>query len=87
MFGNRKEKRSFIVMDGSDPRFMREVIGTAEMMTGKTHWFNRIRSRKLDKAHPTMRVITIKCGYEDFDNLRKTLIDVYPEQFTFDVAV
>lgn len=87
MFGNRKEKRSFVVMDGSDPRFMKEVIGTAEMMTGKTHWFNKIRSRKLDKQHPTMRVISIKCGYEEFDRLRLLLTEQYPEQCIFGVAL
>ena len=87
MFGNRKEKRSFVVMDGSDPRFMKEVIGIAEMMTDKTRWFNKIRSRKLDKSHPTMRVVTIKCDYESFDRLRLLLTKHYPEQCIFDVVL
>ena len=87
MFGNRKEKRSFVVMDGSDPRFMKEVVGTAEMMTGKTHWFNKIRPRKLDKQHPTMKVITIKCGYEEFDRLRLLLTEQYLEQCIFGVVL
>lgn len=84
MFGN-KEKRSFVVMDGSDPRFMKEIIGVAEMMTGKTHWFNKIRPRKLDKSHPTMKVISIKCGFEQFYRLQSILTCLYPEQCIFDV--
>lgn len=86
MLGDKK-KRKFVVMDGSDKRFMKEVTGVVEMVTGKTRWFNRVRPRALDRNHPTMKVITVKSGYRYFDAIRHILERDYPEQCVFDVVL
>ena len=86
MLGDKKE-RKFVVMDGSDKRFLKEVTGVVEMATGKTHWFNRVRPRVLDRNHPTMKVIAVKSGYQQFDTIRHILERDYPEQCIFDVAL
>ena len=90
MLGDKKE-RKFVVMDGSDKRFMKEVIGVAEMVTGNTHWFNKIirniKCRALDRNHPTMKVVTIKSNYRNFDELRKILEKQYPTQCVFDAVL
>ena len=87
----KKQKRNFVVMDGSDKNFVKEVIGVVEMTTGNTHWFDKlkrnIRCKRLDKSHPTMKVITVKSHYRDFDAARKILTNVYPEQCVFDVQL
>lgn len=89
MFGKNKE-RCFLIMDGSDKNFVKEVIGVVEMMTGNTHWFDKIRNIKccvLDKTHPTMKVIKVKSGYRQFSEARKLLETRYPEQCVFDAPL
>ena len=92
MFGNRK-KRKFVVMDGSDKKFLEEIIGNCEMIIGRPRFgimkrlFGMIRYRRLDKNHPTMMVFTIKSNYADWDLLRKNLTRNYPAQVVFDAVL
>lgn len=90
MFG-KKVERNFVVMDGSDKHFMKEVIGVTEMVTGNTRWINRLRKnikcRALDRNHPTMKVVTVRSGYRKFNELRKMLTEKYPAQCVFDVEL
>ena len=91
MFGNKK--RNFVVMDGSDKNFVREIIGNCEMCIGRPRFnilkkiFRQIRYRSLDKDHPTMLVFTIKSNYADWDLLRKNLTMNYPAQVVFDAPL
>lgn len=90
MFGNKKE-RNFVIMDGSNRRFVKEIISIVEMETGNMHWFNKlkrnIKCRALDRNHPTMKVVTIKGYYQDFDELRRVLTRDYPAQCIFDAPL
>ena len=90
MLRNKKE-RNFVIMDGSDKKFVKEVIGVTEMVTGNTHWFNRlmknIKCCAMDRNHPTMKVITVRSNYKQFDQLRTVLTNKYPEQCIFDVVL
>lgn len=86
----KDKTRKFLVWDGSDKRFVSEVIGVAEMVTGYTHWYNklgRIKCHRLDRNHPTMKVITIKSGYREFDSLRKILERDHSDNVCFDAPL
>lgn len=84
MFG-RKEKRQFVVMDGSDKRFVKEVIGITEMCVGRPLIFKKrkIKYQPLTGSHPTMLVFTIRSDYRSWNNLRRILVKNYPEQCVF----
>lgn len=80
MFG---KERSFIIMDGSDNRFLEEIKGLAKMVIGH----GRVKIRNLDKTHPTMKVVYVRSGYADYDYLRKLLEREYPAQCVFDAPL
>lgn len=83
----RKElkERKFVVMDGSDKRFVREIIGVIEMIMGKPGMFNKrkIKHQRMAKDLPTMRVFTITSDYRRWSVLREILEKHYPEQCIF----
>lgn len=87
----KTKERKFVIMDGSDKNFIKAVISIVEMVTNRLHWYQklsrRIRCRALDKNHPTMKVITVRSNYRQFDELRKILTRVYPAQCVFDVEL
>lgn len=85
MFGNKVRK--FVVMDGSNKRFLNEIIGLVEMCTGKSYKFRSIKCKKIDRDHPTMMVVSFKTNYRQFDYLRKLLTKTYPEQCVFDAPL
>lgn len=83
MFG-KKEKRSFVIMDGSDKDYVNEIKCLSKMVIGK---FRRIKIRKLDRNHPTMKVVTIRSGYRQWNELRKILERDHSEQCVFDAPL
>lgn len=89
MLGNKK--RTFVIMDGSDKDFVKGIRGLAEMCIGRSwiinNLFGRIRVRRLDKQHPTMKVVSIRSGYRQWYELRKILERDYPEQCVFDAPL
>lgn len=87
MFKDKRERR-FVVMDGSDKRFLKEIIGVVEMVVGRPLVFKkrRIKYQALNKSHPTMMVFTIRSNYSAWSQLRKILEKVYPEQCVFDAT-
>lgn len=90
MFGEKK-KRSFIIMDGSDKNYVKEVRSLCEMFIGQS-WiintlFGRIKVRRLDRNHPTMKVVTIKSGYRPWSELRKLLEQDHAGQCVFDAPL
>lgn len=82
----KKKVRRFVIMDGSDKRFLKEIMGVVEMSVGRPLIFKkrRIRCQRLNKSHPTMIVFTIRSRYEQFRQIRTILEKVYPEQCVFD---
>lgn len=82
MFGERKVRR-FLIMDGSDIRFLEEIKGLAKMVIGH----GRVKIRKLAKTHPTMKVVAVKSGYRQWTEIRKLLEELYPEQCVFDAPL
>lgn len=86
MFGKSELKeRKFVVMDGSNKRFLKEIIGVIEMTVGKPNIFNgkKIKYQRLNPDHPTMMVFTIKSDYRSWSMARKILEKQYPEQCVF----
>lgn len=85
MFGKDLKERKFVVMDGSDKRFVEEIIGVIEMTVGKPRIFNRkkIKYQRMNPDHPTMLVFTVKSNYRSWDILRGILEKQYPEQCVF----
>lgn len=81
-------ERRFVVMDGSDKRFLKEIIGVVEMIVGRPLVFKKrkIKYQALDRSHPTMMVFTIRTNYANWSQLRKILEKVYPEQCVFDAT-
>lgn len=90
MFGKKKE-RSFLIMDGSDKKFVKEIKSLSEMFVCRSRiinaLFGRIKVRSLDANHPTMKVVTIKSGYRSWSDLRKLLEKNYAEQCVFDAPL
>lgn len=91
MFGKNIKKRRFVIMDGSDKDFVQNIKGLAEMYVCKSRIINfltgKIRIRRLDKQHPTMKVVTIRSTYRDWSELRKLLERDYSEQCVFDAPL
>lgn len=81
MFG---KKRSFVIMDGSDKNYVNEIKGLSKMIIGK---FRRIKIRKLDRNHPTMKVVTIRSGYRQWCELRKILERDHSDNCVFDAPL
>lgn len=85
------KERQFLIMDGSDKVFVCNIIGYVEMTIGAIFWYNklklfkRVKCQKLDRNHPSMKVVTVKCTYRDYCEIRKFLTEKYPEQCIFDV--
>lgn len=90
MFGEKKE-RSFIIMDGSDKNYVKEVRSLCEMIIGKSRiiniLFGRIRVRRLDRNHPTMKVVTVRSTYRPWSELRKLLERDHSGQCVFDAPL
>lgn len=84
MFGKMEERR-FVVMDGSDKRFVKEIIGVSEMIMGKSGLFNKrkIKYQPMSRNCPTMLVFTITSDYRHWDVLRRILEKQYPAQCVF----
>ena len=80
----RKKKRSFIIMDGSDKDYVKEIRALCKMIMGRV----RIKIRKLDGSHPTMKVVTIKTNNcRNWHDLRKILERDHSEQCVFDAPL
>jgi hypothetical protein len=85
------KERYFLIMDGSDKNFVRNIIGYVEMAVGnifwynKLKWFKRVKCHNLDRNHPSIKVVTVKSTYRDYCEVRKFLTEKYPEQCIFDV--
>lgn len=90
MFGEKKVRR-FVIMDGSDKDFVQNIRGLAEMYVCKSKILNiltgRIKIRRLDKQHPTMKVVKVKSGYRQWSELRKILERDYSAQCVFDAPL
>lgn len=86
-----KMERSFIIMDGSDKRYVKEIRSLAEMFIGKSwiinNLFGRIKIRRLDRNHPAMKVVTIRSGYRQWFELRKLLERDHEAQCVFDAVL
>lgn len=80
MFG---KKRSFLIMDGSDKNYVNEVRSLCKMYIRKS----RIKVRRFDKDHPTMKIVTIKSKYRPYSELRKTLERDHSGQCVFDAPL
>lgn len=85
----KKKIRKFVIMDGSDKKFIKEIIGVIEMSVGRPLIFEkrRIRCQRLNKSHPTMLVFTIRSRYDEFRQVRMILEKLYPEQCLFDAPL
>lgn len=85
MFGKDLKERKFVVMDGSDKRFVKEIIGVIEMTVGKPRIFNgkKIKYQRMNPDHPTMLVFTVKSNYRSWDMMRRILEKQYPAQCVF----
>ena len=83
MFGKKKERR-FIIMDGSDDKYVNEIKGLSKMIIGR---FGRIKIQKMDRNHPTMKVVTIRSEYRQWSELRKILERDHSEQCVFDAPL
>lgn len=82
MFG--RKKRKFVIMDGSDVNYVNEIKGLSKMIIGR---FTRIKIRKIDRDHPTMKVVSIRSGYRQWHELRKILERDHSEQCVFDAPL
>lgn len=78
------KKRKFVIMDGSDVQYVNEIKGLAKMVIGR---FKRIKIRKIDRDHPTMKVVTIRSGYRKWSELRKIIERDHSEQCIFDASL
>ena len=91
MFGKNVKERSFLIMDGSDKNYVKEIKSLCKMYIGRSwiinNLFGRIKIRRLDRNHPTMKVVTIRSTYRPFSDLRKTLERDHSEQCVFDAPL
>jgi hypothetical protein len=78
------KKRKFVIMDGSDVQYVNEIKGLSKMVIGR---FKRIKIRKIDRDHPTMKVVTIRSGYRKWSELRKIIERDHSEQCIFDAPL
>ena len=74
-----------VIMDGSDRKVVRDVIGIINMMCNRR--FRKMRCRKLDAGHPTMKVIRTYTSAETYRQTRLLIEKVYPGLCTFDAIV
>lgn len=83
----KKDKRNVVIMDASRKEMLNDIKSVVEMFTGRTKWFNRIRPKKLDKNHPTMKIIKFKMNKDDFACLKRLLEHEHPGQCSYDVVL
>lgn len=75
-----------VIMDGTDKKRNREILGIIDMMTIKRK-FGRSKTKWLDKDHPTMRVVRTFTSAENYRNIRRIIEEGYPGLCCFDVPM
>lgn len=83
MFGYKKYVT--VIMDGSDRYVVREILGIVNMVTKRR--FGKMRCRKLDSNHPTMKIIKTWTNAETYRQMRRTIELQYPGLCAFDVTI
>lgn len=79
MFGY--ERFTTVIMDGSNEFVNREIAGIIDMMTRRR--IGRSRCRKLDRKHPTMKVIKRFTSARRYWEARRLIEKHYPGVCTF----
>lgn len=83
MFGYKKYVT--VIMDGTDRRIVREIIGIINMMCNRR--LGKMKCRKLDANHATMKVIDVYTSAEMYRQTRRLIEKAYPGLCIFDVVV
>ena len=79
MFGY--ERFATVIMDGSNEFVNREIAGIIDMVTERR--IGRSRCRKLDRNHPTMKVIKRFTSARRYWEARRLIDKYYPGLCTF----
>lgn len=74
-----------VIMDGSNKHVNNEISGLIDM--GTRRLIGRSRYRKLDKNHPTMKVIKRFTNAEKYRQTRLLIEKHYPGLCTFDAVI
>lgn len=74
-----------VIMDGSSKFVNREIVGLMDMMTRRR--FGRSICRRLDRKHPTMKVIKRFTSINRYHDARRMIERVYPGVCCWDVTI
>ena len=72
-----------VIMDGSNKRTVDEITSIFEMMLGRK--FRRIKTKPIDKDHPTMLSFEVFARANDYHDVRRLINKTYPGLCVFDV--
>lgn len=81
----KNKKSNVVIMDGTNTKVLKSIIGVIEMINGKFR--GKIECRDAGDNYPSMKVIEFKTDKERLNEIQEIIEESYPALCLFDVVV